>query len=47
LLRIAEIVYDEPILFEVKGFGGFYTCCKEDYETCDSTNAWTKVDSLV
>ena len=45
--RIAEIVYDEPIEFEVKEFGGFYICCKSDYQTCDSTNAWTKVGSRI
>ena len=43
LVSVAEIFYDEPIIFDVKEFGGFYFCCQADYQTCDDTNSWQPV----
>jgi hypothetical protein len=41
--KAAKIVYDKPIIFDVKEFAGFYFCCQADYLTCDGTNSWKPV----
>jgi len=46
LVSVAEIVYNEKIVFDVKEFGGFYFCCQADYLTCDDTNSWKPVITL-
>ena len=42
-VNFAEIVYDQPLDFEVKEHNGFYYCCLADFNLCDLANAWVKV----
>jgi len=46
VFKTAKITFDEKFVFDVKESNGFYVCCDvNNYDECDSKNAWKQVST--